>query len=123
MVKLELFLGLLALHLCHGNVHRCDWEYQFLCGDKCVDIDDYCECGDEVFDFAQSGTWTCCNQDPCYERQGSVICNGLKQFWNQTCKGGCIQTSQNGYSTYLCNNQKECYMGLWSCNGIPYCSE
>ena len=104
---------------------ECNWDTEFLCGDKCLGTSKYCTCGKDYFGYEDGLTDICC-QEPntsCEIRNGNVTCQGEPQLWNEPCHGSCRQVAKHGFTTLPCADQKECYIGLLACRGEPKCTE
>ena len=104
---------------------ECDWETEFLCGDKCLGTSKYCACGKHYFGYEDSDSYICC-QEPntsCETRNGNITCQGEKQLWIEPCLGSCKQTARYGFTTLPCADQKECYFEDLACKGEPQCNE
>ena len=112
------------------KVHKqvqCDWTSQFICGDKCTEISKLCLCGELPLPFNFAGAAICCNKKPCLELQGNVWCKeGSIERWWKKCDGmesGCKQMSHYGYTTLPCDDQKNCYLRNFACQGKGRCPE
>ena len=113
----------------HSDLHNCsriecEWNFEFLCGNLCLENDKTCHCGNDKFAYNQASY--CC-QEPntsCEKtRDGDIQCQGQKLFRNQTCHGSCRQVPGGGYTMLLCADQEECYLGISACHGKPKCTE
>ena len=106
---------------------QCNWDKQYICGDKCTDIGKICLCGEIPLPFQFAPSFICCNKIPCLEIQGNVFCAaGQVQSWSEICHGkisGCNQVAQSGYNTLPCDDDKNCYISIWACRGKAQCSE
>ena len=104
---------------------ECNWQTEFLCGDKCLTNGRTCHCGKYKFGLKYASYISCC-QEPntsCETRNGNVTCQGKPQLWNEPCHGSCRQVAKHGFTTLPCADQKECYIGLLACGGEPQCRE
>ena len=102
----------------------CHWADQYLCGDKCLGEDNLCVCGNETITLEDAFGYICCNQGTCFkEMDGNVKCHGLKQDWRLPCNKTCKQDAYFGYSTMLCNDQKQCVKPIALCQGTLICNE
>ena len=127
MVRLEFWLCLvlsLASNIL-GERSECHWGTEYLCGDKCLLLQNQCRCGEETFSFKDSIDYICCNQGTCMnDWDGSVKCNnGSKQNWRVPCNGRCEQEGRYGITLLSCKDQKQCVKTLTVCRGVPVCSE
>ena len=104
---------------------ECDWDHEFLCGDKCLGIGKYCTCGEDYLAYADTNSYYCC-QEPntsCETRNGNVTCQGEPPFWYLPCHGSCTQEPYYGDTLLPCADQKQCYVGILACKGKPQCTE
>ena len=105
---------------------ECDWDHEFLCGDKCLGTNKYCTCGEMYFGYEDGlGLSFICCQEPntsCDVRNGNVTCHGERLWFNEPCHGSCVQTAW-GETLLPCDDKKECYVGSWACRGEPSCTE
>ena len=116
-----LFLTLASNSLCERI--ECHWEAEYLCGDKCLGIDNLCLCGNETITYADYN-YICCNEKACFkELDGNVRCDGLKQGWWVPCNGLCKQFAYSGYTTIACADLKQCVQAEVLCRGVPFCHE
>ena len=109
---------------------QCDWNLEFLCGDKCVNFEKngICYCGDDILDhnnLTDISNNVCCNDGPCKKgRKEDVYCLGTKQEVWLPCHGDqCYQTASWGYNNYLCQDQKYCFLRINSCQGKAQCQD
>ena len=124
--KLNLVIAFLSFTNCL-SIH-CDWNLEFLCGDKCVNFDKngICYCGIDILDYknlTDISNNICCNDGPCKkERKGDVHCLGTKQDVALPCHGNqCYQTASWGYNT-LFENYSKCLIWIlaFSINFCPF---
>ena len=104
---------------------ECDWAREFLCGDKCLSNQNTCHCGNDSLRLSQGWDNYCC-QEPntfCETRNRDIQCQGQKLLKNQTCHGSCKHIAVHGFTMLPCADQKECYEGIFACNGKPQCTE
>ena len=104
---------------------ECDWATEFLCGDKCLGISERCGCGEHIFDSNHGHSVYCC-QEPntsCRKAWYGIDCKGQVLYKHHPCHGSCKQKARNGYTMLPCADQKECYEGIFACNGKPQCTE
>ena len=116
-----IFISIFSLNQSTERV-ECRWSGQYLCGDKCVELDHGCFCGGQHFNFSESLAYTCCNEGPCFEDDfQDVHCNGIKIPYNDKCNDTCSQLSKFGYTLLECKNEDQCYIGIAACKGIAKC--
>ena len=104
---------------------ECDWESQFLCGDKCLGIQNTCYCGSYSIPYNQTNAYYCC-QEPntsCETWNGNVLCQGEPLVWNQQCHGSCTQEARRGETLLPCDDKSGCYLLSFACIGEPLCTE
>ena len=128
MIRPKIFqVILLLLHLSNCEKINCNWQSEYLCGDKCLKTNADCICGNETFAYWDTYYFNCCNNDgpTCFKHyNGDVSCrNGAKVSWREKCGGTCIETSDEGIPTLPCDDQIECYSTTYACNGAPLCKE
>ena len=113
---------LLTIHLC--NCFKCDWRDEYLCGDKCVEFEHICHCGNRSLTIGDTRYVSCCNETPCVQDSDeNVICNGTAQSSSLPCNGVCKQDAEHGWITLPCDNQYQCYLKVYSCLGRSLCDE
>ena len=126
-MKLKVILILISMIVQqNGKRTDCHWFREFLCGDKCLNNQYYCFCGNDIIDYSGSLNHTCCNSETCTKNNlepGNVYCNGTKQKWEDTCDGKCLQHSTYGYNNLLCDDHINCYLEVNACFGKPLCAE
>ena len=98
----------MSLHLCEGII-KCNWQSEYLCGDKCIRNKQDCNCGQESYSFKERSYTTCCN--------------GQRHYYKDPCNQECNQRSDYGYTMHLCEDKSQCYLGVLSCQGKPLCKE
>ena len=104
----------------------CNWDIEFLCGDKCVRNGRYCACGKKYFDWKLANSFYCCKEPntSCKKtRNGHIQCQGQVLRGNKPCHGSCRQYASYGLTLLPCADQKECYLGTHACRGKPQCTE
>ena len=129
LLRLNLVITFLSLTKCLAMI-QCDWNLEFLCGDKCVNFEKngICYCGDDILDhnnLTDISNNVCCNDGPCKKgRKEDVYCLGTKQEVWLPCHGDqCYQTASWGYNNYLCQDQKYCFLRINSCQGKAQCQD
>ena len=121
---LWIFISLTSFTHCLERM-ECRWSGQYLCGDKCVELDRACFCGAQYFNFSETLVYACCNEGPCFEDNISknVHCNGTKiSVLNELCNHKCRQLSRYGYTLLPCKHKDECYVSVGACEGVPKCT-
>ena len=122
-------LLVILMRVVKSQIIECDWfKNDILCGDLCVERPGLCICGDYVFGFTDAipptNNTICCNSDPCVEQpNGNVKCEGKAQRVTDVCNHSCRQQGSYGNPSFMCEDQTACYEDVWTCNGIPRCSE
>ena len=113
----------IALHKCQRI--DCNWYFEYRCGNKCLDKDKACICGNETMMYSDTYHNNCCNYDDCIkdEKLGTVYCPGVQQNFHLPCQGMCKQDSWQGNNMVLCNDQSYCYLESVACLGMPNCKE
>ena len=94
-----------------GAADDCGW-HSSKCGDKCIEGNNYCLCGDQNITIPLTTThdwWCCAPTGTCTENgDGSVTCpSGTKQSLTQPCLGKCNywpEDQSNAFRSYkMCN--------------------
>ena len=105
---------------------ECRWSAEYLCGDKCLKIANFCQCGNDSISFNDAHDLSCCNQGECIKDDviGNVHCpNGITHSWKVPCNGKCKQYAGYGHSTKSCQDGNQCVKELILCRGLPMCNE
>ena len=122
MKYLPLVSLLITMHYC--NAIKCEWDHNYLCGDKCLPLTHICYCGNVTLTIGDTRYVSCCNDDPCIQDSNdNVICNGTPQSSSLPCNGVCKQDAEHGWITLPCDNQYQCYLKVYSCLGRSLCDE
>ena len=110
---LWIFISLTSFTHCLERM-ECRWSGQYLCGDKCVELDRDCYCGSQSFNFSDTFVYSCCNEGPCFEDSfQDVHCNGTRNvFLHSLCNGECAQMPRYGYTYLPCKHETQCYLVL-----------
>ena len=121
-LALVIFISLASFSYSLERV-ECRWSGQYLCGDKCVELDRDCYCGGQSFTFSDTKVYTCCNEGACFQDNvQDVHCNGTKNsIFNDLCNGECAQMSRYGYTLLRCKHKTQCYVGIAGCEGVAKC--
>ena len=122
-LALVIFISLASFSQCLERV-ECRWSGQYICGDKCVELDRDCYCGGQSFNYYESINYVCCNEGPCFEDSAQdVHCNGTKNSaLHELCNDQCRQLSRYGYTLLPCKHKDECYVSVGACEGVPKCT-
>ena len=126
MHLVEIWICLILLLASNSLCQRieCDWTIEWLCGDKCLGVDNSCMCGNETLSIADTFNYNCCNEGTCFKNIfGNVNCQGFKQNWRVPCNGICKQYAEFGYTTISCADQTQCVTSTSLCTGVPMCKE
>ena len=101
---------------------ECRWSGQYICGDKCVELDRQCFCGAETLTYTETA-YTCCHdEDTCfYDEFNNVYCNGTKNPLYDLCNNECRQRILFGLTLLPCKHEDECFIGVGGCRGVAKC--
>ena len=106
---------------------ECNWGIEFLCGDQCLSNGKTCHCGNDNFRLNQALSYYCCQKPntSCAKIwwNGDIECQGQVLSRNKPCHGSCRQNAAIGCTMLPCDDQNECYLGIFACRGTPQCTE